>query len=75
MIFKYYSQWVFYLFILWLLGYLLKIDTITKYINPYYATLVAAVGYTFWIFYLICLYLNDYMWLIYRTHELWKIIY
>ena len=53
MIFKYYSQWVFYLFILWLFGYLLKIDTITKYINPYYATLVAAVGYTFWIFYLI----------------------
>ena len=53
MIFKYYSQWVFYLFILWLLGYLLKIDTITKYINPYYPTLVAAVGYTFWIFYTI----------------------
>ena len=53
MILKYYSQWVFYLFILWLLGYLLKIDVITKYINPYYTTLVAAVGFTFWIFYLI----------------------
>jgi hypothetical protein len=53
MILKYYSQWVFYLFILWLLGYLLKVDVITKYINPYYTTLVSAVGFTFWIFYTI----------------------
>ena len=48
---KYYSQWIFYLFMIWLIGYILRIDIITKYINPYYTTLVASVGYTFWLFY------------------------
>ena len=43
---RYYSQWVFYLFVLWCIGYVLKISWITRYLHPYYMTLFASIGFT-----------------------------
>ena len=45
MILNYYSNWVLFLFILWSLGYVLKIDIITRYINPYKSTVIASIGF------------------------------
>ena len=45
MLSKYLSHWFISYFILWLLGYIFKIDIIIKYINPYYISIVSFIGY------------------------------
>jgi len=55
MISKYYSTWILQLFIVWFIGYICKINFITKYINPYYTSLLISIGFVFWLVYLICL--------------------
>lgn len=50
---KYYSEWILQLFIIWSLGYLLSIKPITKYINPYYPSLLISVGFTLLLIYYI----------------------
>lgn len=51
---RYYSQWVFYIFVLWGIGYLGNISLITRYIHPYHITLFASIGFTgllwYWTF-------------------------
>ena len=53
---KYYSSWVHILFVLWVFGYIFKIDVITKYINPYYTSILMCIGFCLFIMY---------------THKLW----
>ena len=43
---RYYSQWVFYLFLIWGVGYVWKISWITTYLSPYYMTMFASIGFT-----------------------------
>ena len=50
---KYYSSWVQILFVLWVFGYIFKIDVITKYINPYYTSILMCIGFCLFIMYLI----------------------
>ena len=54
MISKYYSSLVLQLFSIWVLGYIFKIDFITKYLNLYYATILMCGGFVLFIIYLIC---------------------
>jgi len=50
---KYYSEWILQLFIIWLLGYLFNIKPITKYVNPYYPSLLMSIGFTILLMYYI----------------------
>ena len=45
MISKYISTWWLVFFYIWLFGYLLKIKTITEYINVYYITVLLFFGF------------------------------
>ena len=54
MISKYYSSLVLQLFSIWVIGYIFKIDFITKYLNLYYATILMCGGFVLFILYLIC---------------------
>lgn len=51
---KYFSEWTQQLFIIWVIGYLVGIKVITKYINPFYASIVSLVGFTLLLIYLLC---------------------
>ena len=53
MLFKYYSHWAIILFMIWFVGYILNIDVITKYINPYYTSILMSVGFCIFMTYLI----------------------
>ena len=53
MLLKYYSNWIFLLFILWIIGNIFNINSITKYINLYYATILTSIGYTLLLIYYI----------------------
>ena len=59
MLLKYYSNWIFLLFILWIIGNIFNINSITKYINLYYATILTSIGYTLLLIYYIYLF-NSY---------------
>lgn len=52
---KYFSEWTQQIFIIWLCGYLLGIKVITKYVNPFYASILAAIGFILLILYLVIL--------------------
>ena len=43
---KYLSHWLILYFVFWLFGYIFNIDIITKYINPYYTSIILLVGFT-----------------------------
>ena len=51
---KYYSNWIILLFIVWSLGYLFKINSITTYLNLYYASILTCIGFVLFMLYLIC---------------------
>ena len=51
---KYYSNWIILLFIVWSLGYLFKINSITTYLNLYYASMITCIGFVLFMLYLIC---------------------
>ena len=50
---KYLSFWIILQFILWSLGYIFNIDCITRYVNPYYTSIVMCIGYVIYMSYLI----------------------
>ena len=52
---QYYSHWVFILWLLWSIGYICKINILTTHIHPYYATILASVGFTLLMIYHICI--------------------
>jgi hypothetical protein len=54
MISKYFSEWTQQIFVIWLVGYLLGIKVITKYINPWYASILSLVGFFLLVIYLTC---------------------
>ena len=55
MISKYYSGLIFQLFIIWTIGYIFKINFITKYLNLYYSTILISVGFILFSIYVICI--------------------
>ena len=42
---KYLSHWFIVFFIFWFLGFIFNIDIITKYINPYYISIILLIGF------------------------------
>ena len=50
---KYLSFWIILQFIVWSVGYILKIDCITDYINPYYTSILMCIGYVTYMIYLL----------------------
>jgi len=53
MLSKYFSEWVQQYFLIWLIGYVLDIKVIIKYMNPFLLTLITCIGYVLFIGYLI----------------------
>jgi len=49
---KYLSFWIILQFIVWVVGFIFKINCITDYVNPYYTSIVMCIGYVIYMIYL-----------------------